>query len=204
MRRSLLLAALAGLTVTSAACATDFPMPAGPLQVGPPRVEPAPRQAQPIVPIPLAQDSRPSSAVEARLLAAHNVERARVGTPALTWDDSLAAEADAWARQLLASGRFEHDLSGHGHGENLWTGWGGRTWTPEEMVGEWTAEKRDYVRGVFPNVSRTGDWTAVGHYTQLVWRGTTHVGCAIATRGDRSVLACRYSPPGNVDGRRAF
>ncbi len=195
MRRSLLLAALAGLTVASAACATDFPMPAGPLQAGPPRTEPAPRQAQPVVPIPLAQDSRPSSAVEARLLAAHNVERVRVGTPALIWDDSLAAEADAWARQLLASGRFEHDLSGHGHGENLWTGWGGRTWTPEEMVGEWTAEKRDYVRGVFPNVSRTGDW---------VWRGTTHVGCAIATRGDRSVLACRYSPPGNVDGRRAF
>ena len=27
---------------------------------------------------------------------------------------------------------------------------------------------------------------------------------AIATRGDRSVLACRYSPPGNIDGRRAY
>ena len=36
----------------------------------------------------------------------------------------------------------------------LWTGWGGRVWTPEEMVADWAAEKRDYVRGVFPNADR--------------------------------------------------
>ena len=127
-----------------------------------------------------------------------------MGTPPLRWDDALAAEANVWAQELVASGRWEHDPALHGHGENLWTGWGSRIWTPEEMVGEWAAEKRHYVRGVFPNVSRTGEWTAVGHYTQLVWSGTTHVGCAIASRGNRSVLACRYSPPGNIDGRRAF
>lgn len=142
--------------------------------------------------------------VPARLLAAHNAERARVGTPPLLWDDALAAEARVWAQQLVDTGQWGHDPAMHGHGENLWTGWGGRIWTPEEMVGEWTVEKRDYVRGVFPNVSRTGDWTAVGHYTQMVWRGTTHVGCAIASRGDRSVLNCRYAPPGNIDGRRAY
>lgn len=146
----------------------------------------------------------PPDEVPARLLAAHNVERARVGTPPLLWDDALAAEAGVWARELVRSGRWEHDPALHGHGENLWTGWGDRIWTPEEMVGEWTVEKRDYVSGVFPNVSRTGDWTAVGHYTQMVWRGTTHVGCSIASRGNRSVLACRYAPPGNIDGRRAY
>ena len=43
---------------------------------------------------------------------------------------------------------------------------------------------------------------AVGHYTELIWRDTTHVGCAVAIRGDRAVLACRYSPPGNIDGQR--
>ena len=146
----------------------------------------------------------PTHDVPARLLAAHNVERRRVGTPPLQWDDALAAEADVWARALVDTGRWEHDPAQHGHGENLWTGWGSRVWTPEEMVADWAAEKRHYVRGVFPNVSRTGDWTAVGHYTQIVSRGTTHVGCAIASRGDRSVLACRYSPPGNIDGRRIY
>ncbi|RZI98369.1 MAG: SCP-like extracellular [Brevundimonas sp.] len=142
--------------------------------------------------------------MEARLLAAHNAERARVGAPPLIWSDDLEAEARNWAEELIATGRFAHDPSMHGHGENLWAGWGGRAFTPEDMVGEWIAEKAQYRPGVFPNVSRTGDWVAVGHYTQVVWSGTTHVGCAIASRADRSVLACRYSPPGNVDGGRAF
>ena len=35
----------------------------------------------------------PAQAVSARLLAAHNVERARVGTPPLRWDHALAAGA---------------------------------------------------------------------------------------------------------------
>ena len=163
--------------------------------------DPDPR---PVLPVAPPRSSAPSDAVEARLLAAHNAERRRAGTPALTWDDGLEAEARIWARRLIETGRFEHDPAMHGHGENLWTGWGGRTWTPEEMVAEWTAEKRDYRHGLFPDVSRTGDWTAVGHYTQMVWAGTTHVGCAIASRGDRSVLACRYSPPGNIDGISAY
>ena len=146
----------------------------------------------------------PPQDVPARLLAAHNVERARVGSAPLQWDDDLAVEASVWARELVDTGQWGHDPAMHGHGENLWTGWGNRIWTPEEMVGEWTAEKRHYRRGVFPNVSRTGDWTAVGHYTQMVWSRTTHVGCAIASRGNRSVLACRYNPPGNIDSLRAF
>ena len=66
----------------------------------------------------------PIEEVPARLLAAHNVERARVGTPPLRWDDALAAEANVWAQELVASGRWEHDPALHGHGENLWS-WSG-------------------------------------------------------------------------------
>lgn len=161
----------------------------------------APTGARPEEPVRVAA---PSQDVPERLLAAHNAERRRVGTPPLQWGDALAAEAGVWARELVNTGRWEHDPAQHGDGENLWTGWGSRVWTPEEMVADWVAEKRDYVHGVFPNVSRTGDWTAVGHYTQIIARRTTHVGCAIASRGDRSVLACRYSPPGNIDGRRIY
>lgn len=185
MKRSALLALALTLAVAPGCAAQDA----------------GPRRLRPVVP---PTDSTPSDAVEARLLDAHNLERAKVGSPPLIWDDELEGEARAWARRLIATDRFEHDPSQHGHGENLWTGWGDRTWTPEQMVADWIAEKAQYRPGVFPNVSRTGDWEAVGHYTQLVWSGTTHVGCAIAARGDRSVLACRYSPPGNIDGWRAF
>ncbi len=190
MLRTAACLAAAGLTV--AACAPS------------PVVERVPPPAREVLPIETPRDSRPSDDVEGRLLAAHNAERARVGTAPLRWADSLEAEARVWARELIRTNRFAHDPARHGHGENLWTGWGGRTWTPEDMVGDWIAEKADYRHGVFPNVSRTGNWSDVGHYSQLVWRDTTHVGCAVETRGDRSVLACRYSPPGNIDGRLAY
>ena len=168
------------------------------------QVVPPPQQPRAVQSTAAPPTTRPSSDVERRLLDARNAERARVGAPPLQWADALEAEAREWARELAGSRTFAHDPRPHGHGENLWTGWGGRTWTPEEMVAEWAAEKADYRHGPFPNVSRTGNWSDVAHYTQLVWRETTHVGCAIESRGDRSVLACRYAPPGNVDGRVAY
>jgi len=186
--------AAAALTLTGAAACAD---PG--LLVVPPSQQPRTVQA-----IALPRTTAPSSEVERRLLDAHNAERARVGVAPLRWADTLEAEARVWARQLIATNSFAHDPAPHGHGENLWTGWGGRVWTPEEMVGEWAAEKADYRHVPFPNVSRTGNWADVAHYTQLVWGDTTHVGCAVESRGDRSVLACRYAPPGNIDGRRAY
>ena len=167
-------------------------------------VVPPPQEPRTVQPIAPPRTTAPSSEVERRLLDAHNAERARAGVPALRWADSLEAEARGWAQELIAGDTFAHDPRPHGHGENLWTGWGGRVWTPEEMVGEWAAEQTNYVHGPFPNVSRTGRWADVAHYTQLVWRDTTHVGCAVERLGDRSVLACRYAPPGNIDGREAF
>ena len=53
----------------------------------------------------------------------------------------------------------------------------------------------------FPNVSRTGRWKDVAHYTQMIWKGTTNVGCAMHVAAGRTYLICRYSPPGNADGR---
>lgn len=198
MRRSLLLI-LAGL-LPVAACAGGH----APGAERAPLIEPASRSARPVVLIAPPRDSRPSDQIESRLLAAHNTERARAGAPPLVWSDDLESEARDWSRELISTGRFAHDPSMHGHGENLWGGWGERAFTPEEMVGEWIAKKAQYRPGVFPNVSRTGNWVDVGHYTQVVWSGTTHVGCAIAVRDDRSILACRYSPPGNIDGLRAY
>jgi uncharacterized protein YkwD len=194
MRRLACLALVfSALSATSACAAPD------PVHIR--QADPRAREIQPVAP---PRDGRPSDAVEARVLRAHNAERARVGSTPLIWDEGLEREARVWAQHLLDTDSFAHDPAAHGHGENLWTGWGGRTWTPEEMVGEWIAEKAQYRHGTFPAVSRTGDWTAVGHYTQLIWSRTTHVGCAVVRRGDRSVLACRYSPPGNVDGLRAY
>ncbi len=137
-----------------------------------------------------------------RLLAAHNVERRAAGVQPLAWDPVLAQGAAHYAQELAATGTFQHSdrRQRRGIGENLWTGTRG-AFSPEHMIGNWASEKRWYRAGIFPHVSRTGRWDEVAHYTQIIWSGTTRVGCAIASARGRDVLVCRYSPNGNVDGR---
>ena len=72
----------------------------------------------------------------------------------------------------------------------------------ESMIGGWTSEERYFRPGVFPSVSRSGNWEDVGHYTQMVWPTTTRVGCAIASNSQNDFLVCRYSPAGNVMVKR--
>jgi hypothetical protein len=137
-----------------------------------------------------------------RLVVAHNAARTQARVTPVAWDPALAAGAAGYARQLAASGRFEHSdrRARPGIGENLWIGTQG-AFSYEQMVGNWVSERRWFVPGTFPRVSRTGNWEQVGHYSQIVWPTTTRVGCGLASARGRDVLVCRYSPAGNVDGR---
>lgn len=141
---------------------------------------------------------------EERLLATHNRERDAMGAPPLQWDPALARSARDWAAYLARTGKFEHSPDSpwwDPEGENLWAGTV-NYYQPESMVGLWTAEKRDYKPGVFPNNSRSGDVENVGHYTQLIWSRTGAVGCALVRGQDEDFLVCRYSQAGNVLGER--
>ena len=140
--------------------------------------------------------------VYARLLSAQNRERAFVGMPPLRWDPALASAAASYGPALAAIGRLQHSprATRPGQRENLWRGSRG-AFTPEEMVATWAAEKRYFHGGIFPAVSTTGDWEDVAHYTTIVWPSTTDVGCAIHSSPQWDYLICRYSPPGNIDGR---
>jgi hypothetical protein len=146
------------------------------------------------------------TSLDQRLLAAHNRERSEAGIAPLAWDPALAAEAAAWGSELAASGRFEHagDTGDDDpQGENLWAGTRG-AYAPEEMVDGWVEEKKDFRPGRFPDNSRTGDYEDVGHYTQLMWRDTDRVGCALAAGAEEEVLVCRYRTAGNVVGEVPF
>ena len=135
----------------------------------------------------------------------HNRERAAVGVAPLNWSSELEAHAGIWATHLAALGSLQHSNSSQrpGEGENLWMGSAG-DFDPEQMAQAWADEKKDFVAGVFPNVSRTGDWFAVGHYTQMISRRSTKIGCAIAHGTKWDVLVCRYSPSGNVIGKKVY
>jgi hypothetical protein len=139
------------------------------------------------------------------MLSAHNSTRAALGIAPLTWDPGLARQATAYAAQMARSGSFGHaqQISYEPQGENLWMGTRG-AYRFEEMAGYWRDERRLFMRAAIPHASRTGRFADVGHYTQMIWRGTTHMGCGIASNGQDEYLVCRYWPAGNVFGRDPF
>ena len=133
------------------------------------------------------------------LLALHNQYRAPLGVPPLRWSAELAEKAQRWAEHLATLGRMEHS----GPGENLAMGSAG-AFGLTQLAELWGNERRNFTNGAFPAISTTGNWVDVGHYSQIIWRGTTAVGCGVARGRGQDVLVCNYSPPGNVMGQRAY
>jgi hypothetical protein len=136
-------------------------------------------------------------------LEAHNDAREDVGLAPLAWSDRLAADAQQWARHLARNNLYDHasPQQRKGQGENLWRGSRGH-WDARTKIGFFIAEKRHFRPGNFPEVSRTGRWSDVAHYTQIIWPQTREVGCALAHTATDEVLVCRYWPAGNVWGQR--
>jgi hypothetical protein len=142
-----------------------------------------------------------ATAIGMRIVSLHNQLRSTAGVQPVMWDRGLAAAADAYASELARSGRWGHSpqVSRPGQGENLWMGTRG-AFNVDQMVGSWASEGRLFRGGAFPAVSRSGNWEDVGHYTQMIWPGSTRVGCAIRSSASNDYLVCRYSPAGNVMG----
>jgi pathogenesis-related protein 1 len=142
-----------------------------------------------------ASSSRPSvnttEALAREMLNAHNNIRKEAELPPLQWSNELAAVSQKWANALIAKNRTAHNTNSL-YGENiLATGLGS---APSTVVTEWSSESQDYT---YRTNTCTGD---CGHYTQLVWRNTQKVGCAMAHNTHREIWVCSYDPPGNLRG----
>ncbi len=140
----------------------------------------------------------------------HNQVRAMVDTPNalpfLTWSDSLAATAAAWAAQCVDQdapiGLIDHNdgrSTGHPYyvGENIYGSGGGAS--AQEAVNLWASEGANYN---YATNSCSGQF-GCGHYTQVVWRTTLEVGCAVANCANLqfgNAIICDYGPGGNSGG----
>lgn len=137
---------------------------------------------------------------QAEIINAHNRWRSQVNSPPLSWSNDLARVAQDWADQLSRSGGNISHRPNNSYGENIyWAAGGGLSGT--DAVDSWGSEIRYFKNGNFPDVSTTGRWSDVGHYTQIIWATTTQVGCGSAQTGNQIIWVCNYNPPGNYQGR---
>lgn len=149
---------------------------------------------------------RGAALLQRTALDTHNRARAALGLAPLRWSPALVESARGYAQELARTRRFEHaphPLGQVPQGENLWTGTRG-AYRYDEMFGHWLAEARYYRAAPTPNFSTTGDYRDVAHYTQIVWRASTEIGCATARNETDEYLVCRYLPGGNVVGQMAY
>ena len=142
------------------------------------------------------------STEEEIMLSEHNLRRRRHGVPDLSYDRKLARDSADWCDTLATSNTWAHSdqtNSVEGYGENLYYSYG----MPLDRVPA-TAVKKWYDEINLYDFSSPGFSSPTGHFTQLVWRETTHVGCAVTDPGDneegKSYACCQYTPPGNWRG----
>jgi len=138
-----------------------------------------------------------------RCLELHNDERALFNIPGLTWNADLAETALAWAKQLASKGSLSHS-SGRVHiGENV-SYTGTKANSIDRLIGMWLDEKKYFVYKPYPDCSNSGDSSDVGHYTQLIWKDTTELGCGLSTKSGKDFLVCQYKTSGNRIGKYAY
>jgi len=120
--------------------------------------------------------------------------------PSMSWDTTVAAAAQTWADQC----KFSHNAAGYG--QNLYASAGSGAPSPMAVVTSWVSEVADY-----DYAANACSGPACGHYTQVVWRRSTLVGCGFKLCSTNTpfgaqfpnwyIVVCNYSPPGNNGSR---
>lgn len=132
----------------------------------------------------------------------------------LVWDDKLAQVAYNYAIQCQSFSHNANRLNNYlalggtesSVGENIAVA-SHPTYTEEQMVTLWAGEEADYIYEPFDGSGVDG--AVVGHYTQMIWRDTTHVGCALVNCEGQPIgwkwfAVCNYAQAGNYLGQYPY
>lgn len=149
---------------------------------------------------------------QAAILYHHNAARANHNAAPLTWDSTCEQNARIAAERC----DFVHYIpSGVRQGQNLYTTSSTAFNVTAGITESWYKSEFPPMLPYYGQANVPDDvFHKVGHLTQVVWKGTTGVGCVsidcgskMTINGQPSKLArytvCNYSPPGNVGGRFA-
>ena len=115
--------------------------------------------------------------------------------PALTWSADAAAVATAWAQHCV----YQHNANRGARGENIAANAPVGSWSLQGVVNAWAGEAADY-----DYATNSGN---AGHYTQVVWRDSVRIGCAIVdcpALTYHNTVICDYAPGGNISGQKPY
>lgn len=143
-------------------------------------------------------------------LSKHNTYRTTHHSDAMTISDSLNSTAESWAKQIATTGVLAHSSSSqrNGAGENLYVSYTTAASIATDTlangaVNSWYGEVAQY------NYANPGFAASTGHFTQVVWKSSTQLGCG-AAQGTKTLngrqyqafyVVCHYAPAGNVTGQ---
>ncbi|CAA6798689.1 MAG: Unknown protein [uncultured Sulfurovum sp.] len=125
----------------------------------------------------------------------------------LIYSQSLEKAAQRHANQLAKNGNFTHDSTNlaNKYGENLYRFSGTEKPNLTSIIQKWYDEKKYY--NDTTEECKIGH--VCGHYTQIVWKNSKHLGCASAKyiKGSYKngyVTVCKYYPYGNIMGQDPY
>lgn len=139
------------------------------------------------------------SSFEQTMLDMHNADRAKHSASPLTWSPTLASAAASWASGC----KWQHTPN-NPYGQNIAAGTASNFGAKDSCT-MWYDEISQYnfAKGLYSD--------ATGHFTQMVWKGSKKLGCAIqecsasqmglGSSGSAKYVVCNYDPPGNVIGQ---
>jgi|Laugrefabdmm15dn_1035133.scaffolds.fasta_scaffold16244_3 uncharacterized protein YkwD len=137
-------------------------------------------------------------AQKSKILEAHNAFRRPLKLSQLTWNEELSELAENWAMTLAKKDKSIHHRPDNEFGENI------AYFSYEDDlsygVSLWTDEKKDFEYKPIGD-----DYAIAGHYTQVIWKNTTEVGCGCAKgKSGYTYFVCNYNPHGNVIGQKPY
>ncbi|XP_022910069.2 venom allergen 5-like [Onthophagus taurus] len=165
-----------------------------------------------------------TDAIRNSLLVAHNKYREKVASNdekrggiqggatkmyALQYDKELEYTATCWNKKCT----FAHDQCRitevfRPAGQNLyWSSGKGCSWNfnLNQATELWYDEVKDMTKECFEAYGIGCESSKVGHFTQMIWAETTHVGCSLVEyAGPTCQLACNYGPAGNFLKEEVF
>ncbi|KAF3768874.1 hypothetical protein M406DRAFT_355061 [Cryphonectria parasitica EP155] len=143
----------------------------------------------------------------------HNIHRANSSAPDVTYNDTAAG----YAATLAARCVFEHDVTigvtdGQAYGQNIAYIAGSdlttdiNTFLASSITNSWFDNEIELYPGYGsePDMTLFDSW---GHYSQVVWKGSNSIGCAVQACEAGTLDAdypgffsvCNYWPAGNVE-----